>query len=366
MRAIRFVVSAALAALATVTLVPATSSAATNKPKALAAKSSKSAPKNITIGWADPQAKQPIFTAFTEALDAAAKRAHVKIITLNGEATPPVQVSDIQTFITDKVNAIIVFPLVPQAESTILAKAATAGIKIIGLNAILPAAAAATPNVPAPYSADLDWGYVDGPYAEAKFVAQQLHGKGNVVGIKIPIPVPSLNAMLGAYQQYVTKGHPGINWLGTLPDATDDLAGARTSMADAITRYHGNIQAVMAYTDISGIGAAEALAAAGVKHVIIVGQQSNAIGVAALKKGEIQADISTMPYTAALWALKLTQDVVDGKSFPKFARLPIAMLTKKNVKTWEPWSKGVKAIADGKTSLNVKLSNKPPFGKPKS
>ncbi len=360
-RSFRLAVLSAFAVVASVALIPAISSAATKGPKAIAAKAS---PKLKTIGWANPQGIQPIFIAFTSALDAAAKRANVKVITLNGEATPGVQVSDIQTFITDKVTAIIVFPLVPAAEAAILQKAASAGIKIIGLNAIMPPAAGATPKVPAPYSTDLDWGYVTGPYAEAKFVVQQLHGKGNVVGIKIPLPVPSLDAMLGAYQKYVTQGHPGIHWLGTLPDSTDTLSGARTSMGDAITRYKGNIQAVMAYTDIAGIGAAEALKAAGIKHVVIVGQQANPIGVAALKKGEIQADISTMPYTAALWALKQTQLIVDGKPYLKYVRLPIAMLTKKNVKTWETWTKGIKAIADGKTSLNVKPSNKPAFGKP--
>ena len=345
------------------TLVPAVSSAATKSPKAIAAKT---AHKLKTVGWANPQGIQPIFIAFTKALDAAAKRANVKVITLNGEATPEVQVSDIQTFITDKVTAIIVFPLVPVAEAAILHKAASAGIKIIGLNAILPPAAGATPKVPAPYSTNLDWGYVTGAYGEAKFVANQLHGKGNVVGIKIPVPVPSLDAMLGAYQKYVTQGHPGIHWLGTLPDATDTLAGARTSMQDAITRYKGNIQAVMSYTDIAGIGAYEALKAAGIKHVVIVGTEGNAIGVAALRKGEIQADTNTEPYEAALWALKQTQLVVGGKPYLKYVRLPIAVLTKKNVNTWETWTKGIKAIADGKTSLNVKLSNKPPFGTPKS
>ncbi len=351
------------AVLAALTLTPAVSSAATKSPQAAAAKA---AHKLKTIGWANPQGIQPIFIAFTKALDAAAKRAHVKVITLNGEATPEVQVSDIQTFITDKVTAIIVFPLVPAAEAKILQTAASAGIKIIGLNAIMPPAAGATPKVSPPYSTDLDWGYVTGPYAEGKFVAEQLHVKGNVVGIKIPVPVPSLDAMLAAYQKYVTQGHPGIHWLGTLPDATDTLAGARTSMQDAITRYKGNIQAVMAYTDIAGIGAYEALKAAGMKHVVIVGQQANPIGVAALKKGEIQADIDTKPYTAALWALEQTQRVVEGKPYLKYVRLPITMLTKKNVGSWETWTKGIKAIADGKTSLNVKLTNKPAFGKPKA
>ncbi len=318
--------------------------------------------KQITIGWADPQAKQPIFTAFTQALNAAAARSNVKIITLDGQANPSQQVSDIQTFITKKVDAILVFPLVPEAENTILNKARQAGIKIIGLNAIMPSAYKQTPDVAAPYDANLDWGYVDGPYAEGKFVAEQLGGKGNVLGIKIPVPVPSLDAMLSAYQNSVTDGNPGIKWLTILPDKTDDLAGARASMADAITRYHGDIQAVLAYTDISAIGAAQALEAAGVKNVVIVGQQGNPTGVAALKSGQIQADIDTQPNTAALWALKMVTDVVNGNSYPKFARLPIRLLTKDNVDTWVPWSQGLDDIKSGKTSLDVTLSDQVTVG----
>jgi ABC-type sugar transport system substrate-binding protein len=303
-----------------------------------------------------------VFGAFSDALNAAAARTNVKVISLDAGANPATQVSDIQTFITKKVDAILVFPLVPEAENTILNKARQAGIKIIGLNAIMPSAYKQTPDVAAPYDANLDWGYVDGPYAEGKFVAQQLGGKGNVLGIKIPVPVPSLDAMLSAYQNSVTDGNPGIKWLTTLPDKTDDLAGARASMADAITRYHGDIQAVLAYTDISAIGAAQALEAAGVKNVVIVGQQGNPTGVAALKSGQIQADIDTQPNTAALWALKMVADVVNGNSYPKFARLPIRLLTKDNVDTWVPWSQGLDDIKSGKTSLDVTLSDQVTVG----
>lgn len=309
--------------------------------------------KQLVIGWADPQAMQPLFATFTDALDAAAARENVKVITLNGQANPSVQVSDIQTFITDHVNAIVVFPLDVTTLNPALTRAAQAGIKIIGINAFLPSAYNTMPTVPTPYDADLDWGYVRGPYLEGKYVAQQLAGKGNVIGINIPVPVPSLDAMLAAYQEYVTKGNPAIHWLGTLPDNSDDLAGARQAMADAITRYHGNIQAVMAYTDIAAIGADQALSSAGIKNVVIIGQQGNQTGVDALKTGEIQGDIDTEPYTAAVWTLALTKDVLAGTAVPKFINLPIKFLNKDNVSSYVPWSAGVGAIESGKTSLNV-------------
>jgi ABC-type sugar transport system substrate-binding protein len=320
------------------------------------ATNSGTAGKQLVIGWANPQAKQPQFQTFTDALNAAAAREHVKVITLDGQANPSVQVSNIQTFITDHVDAIIVFPDDVNALNPSLTKAAQAGIKIVALNAFEPAAAKATPQVPAPYSTDLDWGYVDGPYLMGKYVAKQLNGKGNVVGIKIPVPVPSLNAMLAADQRYVTEGNPGIRWLGTLPDATDDLAGARSSMADAITRFKGNIQAVMSYTDIGGIGARQALTAAGIKNVVIVGSEGNQTGIDALKAGQIQGDVDYQPYTAAVWALAMAKKVVNNEPFPKFVRLPIKFYTQDNVDSYRPWTEGVNDIKTGKTSLNVTFS----------
>lgn len=351
MRIFRFVTPLVVAGICL--LAAACSSSSTNTAGTQNGSGTSGSGKQLVIGWADPQAVQPLFQAFTQALDAVAARENGKVITLDGQANPSVQESDIQTFITDHVNAIIVFPDDVTTLNPVLTRAEQAGIKIIGLNAFLPSAYNTTPNVPAPYATDLDWGYVRGAYLEAKFVAQQLHGTGNVVGIKIPVPVPSLDAMLSAYQDYVTAGNPGIHWLGTLPDATDDLAGARESVADAITRYHGDIQAVMSYTDIAGIGAYQALHSAGIKNVVIIGQQGNQTGVDALKAGEIQADIDAEPVTAAVWAYAMTKLVVSGASFPKFVNLPVQLLTKANVGSYVPWTTGIDDIKSGKTSLDV-------------
>lgn len=359
MRSLRLTISVATMTSAALVLAACGSSgtsAAANGTSAAPAPSgsqtSATSGKQIVIGWADPQGKQPLFQTFTQALDAAAARANVKVVTLDGGADPSKQVSDIQTFITQKVDAIVVFPLVPQAENTILQKAAKAGIKIIGLNAIMPPAYKQVPQVKAPYDTNLDWGYVATGYEGGKFVAKKLGGKGNVVGIKIPVPVPSLDAMMSAYQKYVTEGNH-IHWLGILPDKTDDLAGARQAMADAITRYKGNIQGVLAYDDNAALGAYQAVQAAGLKNVVIVGQQGNPTYIQALKQNKIQGDLGAKPCSAALWTLQMVRDVVGGKAYPKFVHLPVTFYTQANVNTYTPWPQCVTDIKSGKTPLNV-------------
>jgi ribose transport system substrate-binding protein len=304
---------------------------------------------HITIGFANPQDTQPVLQAFQAALIAAATRAGDKVIPLNAGLSVNQQVSDIQTFITDKVNVIIVFPLAVPPLQAALAQAHAAGIKLLGYNAILPGATSA-----APFDADLDQGIVVGGAKDAaSYVSGALKGKGNVLGINIGAPVPSLIAMVNNYKADVTAGNPGIKWLETATDATDSRSGGQTAAADAITRYHGNIQAVMSYTDEAAIGAYNALKAAGVKNVVIIGQQGNSDGIDAIKSGQIQGDIDTQPWKEALYALKMSQDLVAGTSLPAIVEYPAVFITKANLSSYVPWQTAIQQISSGAMPLDV-------------
>lgn len=304
---------------------------------------------HITIGFANPQDTQPVLQAFQAALTAAATRAGDKVISLNAGLSVNQQVSDIQTFITDKVNVIIVFPLAVPPLQAALAQAHAAGIKLLGYNAVLPGTASA-----APFDADLDQGIVVGGAKDAaSYVSSTLKGKGNVLGINIGAPVPSLIAMVNNYKTDVTSGNPGIKWLETATDGSDSLSGGQTAAADAITRYHGNIQAVMSYTDEAAIGAYNALKAAGVKNVVIIGQQGNADGINAIKSGEIQGDIDTQPWKEALYALKMSQDLAAGTSLPAIVEYPSVFITKANLSSYVPWQTAIQEISSGSMSPDV-------------
>lgn len=306
----------------------------------------------ITIGFANPQDTQPVLQAFQQALTAAAARDGDRVISLNAGLSVSQQVSDIGTLVTDKVNVIIVFPLAGPPLAPALAQAHKAGIKLIGYNALIPTGA--PPASAAPFDADLDQGIVvKGAKDAASYVDTALKGKGNVLGINIGAPVPSLVAMVANYKADVTAGHPGVRWLGTAFDQTDSLSGGQVAMQDAITRYHGNINAVMSYTDEAAIGAAHALQQAGVKGTVIIGQQGNADGIAALRAGTIQGDIDTQPWKEAIYALDMARDLATGKSVPALVEFPSVFITKANLSSYVPWNTAIHEISDGSMSLNV-------------
>ena len=153
-----------------------------------------------------------------------------------------------------------------------------------------------TANI-APYDANIDQNNNFGGYELlANYVQEQLGSVGNVLGVNLGAPVPSIVRGMQNAEQLVTAGAPGINWLGVAENPTDDISGAQKAVADAITRYKENIQAVIAYNDQSALGASLAFKNAGIQLPVIVGQLSSPEGLQGLKDGSIAADIEVAPW----------------------------------------------------------------------
>lgn len=302
--------------------------------------------RSYVIGFSNPEGTQPVLDNFQASLTAAAKRDGIKVTSLNAALSVSNQVSDIEQFITEKVNAIVVFPLAAQALVPALTQARKAGIVVLGYNAVTAETVKAASLYP--YNADLNQGIIhQGAALAAEFVAKRLHDSGSVLGVDIAAPVPSLHAFIGAEQKAVTAGHPKIHWLGQVFDATDDIAGAEGPVADALTKYHNKVNAVMAYFDGAAIGAADALRAAGV-HAIIVGQQGNSDGIDAIKSGELDATINELPYAQALIALAMVRDLLVHKKVPLVVHPSVVLVTKSNLRSYVPWATGLSEVANGK------------------
>ncbi len=315
----------------------------------------KAPPQGYTIGFSNPQGTQPVLNEFQAVLTTAAAREGITVKSLNAALTVGKQVSDIQQFINEKVKAIVVFPLAGPPLVPVLTAARKAGIVVLGYNAV-PTLEQPTPAKIYPYSADLNQNIVnEGAKLAAAFVDKKLGGKGNVLGVDIAAPVPSLHAFMASERADVTKGHPGIHWLETVSDVTDNIAGAAGPVADALTKYHDRVGAVMAYFDGAAIGAFHSLKAAGVKAVV-VGQQGNETGITAVEKGEITATIDVEPYNEGLVALTMVKDLVAGKKVPLVVTPPVMLITKQNLKSYVPWARALAEIAKGKLKPPANLA----------
>ncbi|HEY1370530.1 MAG TPA: sugar ABC transporter substrate-binding protein [Gaiellaceae bacterium] len=310
---------------------------------------SKSSAATLTVGFSNPTGAQPILQTFQKSLVAAGARLGIKVVPIDAQLNVQKQVTDINQMVAQHMNGIIVFPLAPNTLTPALNRAKKAGIKVLGFNAVVekPAAGAKI----APYDANFDQGEdYQGAQMLANFVAKELHGSGNVLGIGISVPVPSLHFMLRQYQTYLKQAAPKAKWLETASNPTDDIAGGQKVASQAATKYQGKIDAVMAYNDDSAIGAAIALRNAGVNDAVIVGQNGDPQGVNAIKTGQMDAMVDIVPWREALVAATMMSGLLKGKKVPTWVATPVEMYTKANIDKRLDWNKAVQEIKSGKLS----------------
>ena len=303
--------------------------------------------KHYTIGFSNPTAAQPILQTFQASLTAAGKRLNIDVKSLDAQLDANKQVTDINQFVAQHVDAIIVFPLSQDSLTPALNRARQEGIKVIGFNAVLEPPKGDI----APYDTNFDQGEdFQGAQLLADYVGKQLGGKGNVLGIGIGFPVPSLHFMMDNYRKFVTAANPNVSWADTVSNPTDDIAGGQKVTADAITKYEGDIQAVMSYNTASAMGAAVAFKNASIKQPIIVGQNGDPQSIEAIKNGSLSAVVDIVPWREALVGITLTKKLLDGDDVPNWIATPVELYTKDNVDKRLDWDEAVSQIKAGTLS----------------
>src|SRR5437867_1231095 len=121
----------------------------------------------LTIGFTNPIASNDQLHTLQEAIAARAAALGDKVIALDDNLDPNKQVSDIDQLVAQGVDAIIVFPLDPNAIKPAVQRAEDAGIKTIGINLTLGDTSATSV---APYDAAVNQGEQEMATGTAQFV----------------------------------------------------------------------------------------------------------------------------------------------------------------------------------------------------
>jgi ribose transport system substrate-binding protein len=297
---------------------------------------------DFTVGISNPQGAQPILKLTQDTFTAAAKRDGIEVKALDAQLDPAKQVTDVDQLVAQKVDLLVVYPLDANSLKPALNRAKAAGIKVVGW------AGMASPDAdPGVLSSNVDTG---GSYRGAKllgdYVKTQLGGKGKVLGVGLGVPVPALETMLSQYEKNVTDG-TDISWLGRVDNPTDDIAGGQKVVATALTKYQNDVQAIMAYNDSSAIGASVAAKAAGLSDVVIVGQNGDDDGIAAVKDGRISATVDLVPWRTGLILETISKAILDGEKVPTYIESPSELYTKDNLGDRLAWDEAKSKIASG-------------------
>ncbi|QOV41348.1 sugar ABC transporter substrate-binding protein [Streptomyces ferrugineus] len=306
------------AAVATTALTAAGCSAPESA--SASAKSSASGGTKLTkIGLDYPFSQLPLYSTLVKLSSARAKKHGLSMLTTSDNANSDTQASNLNTWVAQKVPAIVSFPMVFQAAEPIAKRALDAGLIWVTYGGSLEH-----------QSADIQFSFRKGGTllgeAAAKWAEQALNGKGKIAFLTdstIELGRERTKGMVDAF----TKLAPGVDVVAQ-EQAIDPDTGL--SKAKAILAKHPDLNMILGVTDAAAYGGFKALQQVGRAQddarTFVGGQDGSAPSLLAVKQGTFyRASAALAPNDIAAAIVDVPRAVAAGKANPS-VQVPIALV----------------------------------------
>lgn len=254
------------------------------------------------------------------AMDRRAHELGVRLVVNDAERSAETQVQQVESFIAQKVDAIILNPCEVEASSPAVEKALAAGIPVINVNSETRATPTAFVG-----SRDEEAGRI-----AMNYIAQRLGGKGNVV---------MMHGFMGQAAQIkrdqgareVLAQNPGLHLLAE-QTAEWDRAKGMSLMENWIQSYGDKINAVFAQNDEMAMGALIAIEHAGRKgKIVVVGVDAIADALQAVRDGRLDATVFQDAAGQGGAAVETAAKIIRHQAYEKQVLIPFQLVTRDNV-----------------------------------
>ncbi|MBD8195094.1 sugar ABC transporter substrate-binding protein [Pseudomonas fluorescens] len=236
------------------------------------------------------------------------------------------QLSQVENFISQKVDAIIVNPVDTASTANIIKAATAAKIPLVFVNR-RPDSPTLAPGVAAVVSDDVEAGKL-----QMQYIAEKLGGKGNVVILLGDLANNSTTNRTKGVKEVLTK-YPGIKieqeqtgiWLRDR---------GMTLVNDWLTQGR-DFDAVLANNDEMAIGASMALKSAGKKGVLIAGVDGTPDGLNAITKGDMTVSAFQDAKGQADKSVETARKMAKNEPIEQNVVIPFQLITPDNVKDFK-------------------------------
>jgi inositol transport system substrate-binding protein len=275
----------------------------------------------IVIGFSTRDLSSEYTAKLSQAvLDQAKTRPGVKVVMTDGQSDVQKQFSQIENFVAQKVDAIIINPCEYEASTPAVDKAKAAGIPIVIVNQTTKSAGDAYIG-----SNDLDAGRM-----AMEAIAKKLNGQGGVLMIHgIMGTSAQLERETGAREVFAK--YPGLKLIDQ-QTASWDRAKAMTLTENWIQAHKGKFSAIFAHNDEMAMGALIALERAGIKKdIYVIGIDGIAQALTAVKDGRLDATVFQDGVGQGKGSLDAAVLLAKKQPCPKQTMIPFQLLTRENV-----------------------------------
>ncbi len=259
-----------------------------------------------------------------EAMTDRAKELGVQLVITDAQRSPERQVQQIETFIAQKVDAIVLNPCEVEASSPAVQKALAAGIPIVNVNS-------ETKVTPTAFVGSRD---EESARIGMNYIARRLDGKGGVLMMEGYMgQAAQLKRNAGARE--VLAGHAGLQLLAA-QSAEWDRAKAVTLMENWLQAYGQTIRAVFAQNDEMAMGALLAIERAGRKNdIIVVGVDAIDDALQAVSDGRLDATVFQDGKGQGRGAIETALRLIRKQPVQKETFIPFQLVTRENVTTFK-------------------------------
>jgi simple sugar transport system substrate-binding protein len=294
-------------------LIIATLLAGSLLPTALS-RAAESSKRNVTVGFSQIGAESAWRTAETESIRSEAGRRGVKLKFSDAQQKQENQIKALGAFIAQKVDAIILAPVVETGWEPVLKQAKAAKIPVILVDRGVKVSDDSL------YTTLIASDFVAEGRMAGEWLAKKLNGKGNVVELQgTPGAAPALDRKKG-FQEAI-KENPDIKIIKSQTGEFTRAKGKEVMEAFLKAAQGGGtkIDAVYAHNDDMALGAIQAIEEAGLKpgiDIMVVSIDGVKGAFEAMVAGKLNCSVECNPLLGPA-AFDAVEAALAGKALPK-------------------------------------------------
>jgi len=233
------------------------------------------------------------------------------------------QQSQVEDFISKKVDAIVLTPYDSQAIGSAIVEANNAGIPVFTADI---ASTSKQGKVVAHVASD----NVQGGFQAGKLICQAVGKTGSVAIVDEP-EVTSVQDRVKGFKQALAQLCPGVTVVADIDSGgTRDKANSDTG---DVLQAHKDLKGIFGINDDSALGALTAVKAAGLSgKIAIVGYDASPEARAAIAAGGMVGDAIQFPDKIGATTIDVIHDYFAGKTPPAFVKIDVGAFTKADAK----------------------------------
>ncbi|HET9096057.1 MAG TPA: substrate-binding domain-containing protein [Candidatus Baltobacteraceae bacterium] len=307
-----------IAAAAAASVLAACTSGAGTKPAQGTGSQAPAGTGTKTIGVSIQDLEAQFYQQMEAGMQSEAKKYNYRVVFEDANRDSSKQQSQVEDFISKKVDAIVLTPYDSQAIGSAIVEANNANIPVFTADI---ANASKRGKVIAHVASD----NVQGGGMAATLMCKAVGGSGSIAILDEP-EVTSVQDRVKGFKTGIQQKCPNVKIVADVDSGgTRDKANSDTS---DILQAHKDLKGIFGVNDDSALGAVTAVRAAGASNIAVIGYDATPEARTAIKNGQMYGDAIQYPDKIGALTIDAIHDYFAGKKVPAKIAVPVGTFTK--------------------------------------